>query len=577
MEWRDARRPLPIPRNGRTRRPGRTTLGTVGVALLALAATWVGLGTAPPASAVTPTAGPRSSAPPPSYQLSLGDSLTAGWGASAPALDYANQLVGRESVLFPGLRLENLACPGETTTTMLRGGGMCSYPQGSQALAAVAFLVAHPDQVRYITIDIGINNIDTCPGASTIDQACVASGIGHLDDDLPLIIGDLHRAAPDVPIVGADSYDPFLAGEPAAGTNDDPYSQLAGLSPGFSPASLVMVDSLNAAIALTYGFEGVRLVDIADAFQSQDAATTGTVAGVPVPQNVADICAWLHMCDSSGLTIHLNDAGESVFADQFGQAVDQAVTTGGDGTWLADAGGGVHPLGDAPFFGDLSSRLDAPIVSLASTGDQRGYWLVAADGGVFSFGDAHFDGSTGVDHLDRPVVGMASTPDGHGYWLVAADGGIFSFGDAHFYGSTGGEHLDRPVVGMAPTPDGHGYWLVAADGGIFSFGDAHFYGSTGGEHLDRPVVGMAPTPGGRGYWLVAADGGVFSFGDAGFFGSTGGLHLVDPVVAMIVDRAGTGYSLAAADGGLFTFGGAPFDGSLGGSPPAAPVVALAGS
>jgi hypothetical protein len=55
----------------------------------------------------------------------------------------------------------------------------------------------------------------------------------------------------------------------------------------------------------------------------------------------------------------------------------------------------------------------------------------------------------GATRLNQPIVGMASSPTGQGYWLVAADGGIFSFGDAHFYGSTGSLHLNRPIVGMS--------------------------------------------------------------------------------------------------------------------------------
>jgi hypothetical protein len=162
----------------------------------------------------------------------------------------------------------------------------------------------------------------------------------------------------------------------------------------------------------------------------------------------------------------------------------------------------------------------------------QGYWMAATDGGVFTFGTAQFYGSMGGTRLNRPIVGMASTPDGRGYWLVASDGGIFTFGDANFYGSTGALVLNKPVVGMASTPDGRGYWLVASDGGIFTFGDANFYGSTGALVLNKPVVGMASTPDGRGYWLAAADGGIFNFGTAFFRGSSGNLALNAPVVAM---------------------------------------------
>ena len=223
------------------------------------------------------------------------------------------------------------------------------------------------------------------------------------------------------------------------------------------------------------------------------------------------------------------------------------------GYWSAQPDGTVTASGGAPQFGGLSSgtKLNKPIVGMASTPDGGGYWLVASDGGIFSFGDAQFYGSTGALKLNKPIVGMASTPDGGGYWLVASDGGIFSFGDAQFYGSTGALKLNKPIVGMASTPDGGGYWLVASDGGIFSFGDAQFYGSTGALKLNKPIVGMASTPDGGGYWLVASDGGIFSYGDAQFYGSLGSTNNDAPAIGMITN--GIGYGIALSDGSVTSF------------------------
>ena len=250
-----------------------------------------------------------------------------------------------------------------------------------------------------------------------------------------------------------------------------------------------------------------------------------------------------------------------------GSANPPTVTLVGQGTegyYIASADGEVDAFGDAQDFGDpIGDHLKAPIVSIASTGDDGGYWLVASDGGIFSYGDAAFYGSTGGLQLNKPIVGMAPTPDDGGYWLVASDGGIFAFGDAPFYGSTGAIHLNKPIVGMATTPDGDGYWLVASDGGIFAFGDAPFYGSTGAIHLNKPIVGMATTPEGGGYWLVASDGGIFAFGDAPFYGSTGAIRLNSPIVGMTATPDGGGYWMVAQDGGIFAFGDAPFQGSDG--------------
>jgi Tol biopolymer transport system component len=239
------------------------------------------------------------------------------------------------------------------------------------------------------------------------------------------------------------------------------------------------------------------------------------------------------------------------------------------------ADGGIFSF-DQQFYGSAgATKLNRPIVGMASTPSNQGYWLVASDGGVFSYGDAGFHGSTGNIRLNSPIVGIAGTPSGKGYWFVAADGGIFSFGDAGFHGSMGGKPLNRPIVGMAATKTGKGYWLVASDGGIFSFGDAEFFGSTGNIKLNKPIVGMDRSNGGKGYRFVASDGGIFSFGDAKFVGSAGDIKLNKPIVGMARTRVGEGYWLVASDGGIFSFGDAKFFGSTGDLKLNSPIVGMA--
>jgi lysophospholipase L1-like esterase len=509
------------------------------------------------AVAVAPTAGaatPRTT--PTYYQLSLGDSLAAGTGASVPANDYVNLVAAHEAAAFPGLTVENLACGGATTTTMLGGGGACTYSDGTQLAQAEAFLTANPGQVPFITIDIGANNVDGCLTGSSIDVSCISSGLSAVQTELPQIIAGLEKAAPGVPIFGMDYYNPFLAEWVLGGA--------AG--PGLAVQSATLSTLFNGSLTQIYGAGGAIPVDVQGVFVTQDFALTGSYNGATVPQNVSRTCAWTHMCDNSGLTIHANDVGHAMIAGAFDRAIDRQRRGGGGGTWFTNAG---------PFGSEAGRPLNQPIVAMAATNDAKGYWLVGADGGVFTFGDAGFYGSTGGLVLDKPIVGIVPTTDDQGYWLVASDGGVFAFGDAAFLGSMGGRSLNAPVVGMVQTGSNLGYWLVASDGGVFSFGDAAFLGSTGGSRLNKPVVGMAATVDGNGYWLVAADGGVFSFGDALFHGSTGQLILNRPIIGMAVAPNGYGYTLGASDGGAFAFGSAVFNGSLGQDPPAAPVVAIA--
>ncbi len=207
-----------------------------------------------------------------------------------------------------------------------------------------------------------------------------------------------------------------------------------------------------------------------------------------------------------------------------------AYTPDRQGYWLAQANGGVIPVGDAPEVGNLRSlTLRSPIVGAAATRDRTGLYLVAADGGVFALGSAPFKGSLGGAHLNKPIVATSLDADGSGYLLVASDGGVFTF-DATFRGSLGATRLDEPIVGMAVAPDG-GYILAASDGGAFTFGPA-FAGSLGGVHLDAPVVGIALDPDGTGYWMAGADGGVFSF-DAQFFGSVADILLQSPIIGIV--------------------------------------------
>jgi hypothetical protein len=94
-------------------------------------------------------------------------------------------------------------------------------------------------------------------------------------------------------------------------------------------------------------------------------------------------------------------------------------------------------------------HLNAPVVGIAVTSDGNGYWLAGADGGVFSFGSATFGGSMVNTALVKPVVGIARNARGTGYWLASADGGVFAFGGAPFLGSLGGRDLNRPVFAIS--------------------------------------------------------------------------------------------------------------------------------
>lgn len=206
---------------------------------------------------------------------------------------------------------------------------------------------------------------------------------------------------------------------------------------------------------------------------------------------------------------------------------------------------------------DQPRKLNAPIVSVASTSDGAGYWLFAADGGVFTGGNAHYYGSMGGKHLNKPIVDAKALPNDHGYILFASDGGTFTFGDAHFHGS-GISIKHGGITGGMLDSTGNGYWLVGHDGGVFTFGDAPYLGSMGGKPIAGSIVSAESTRTGFGYYLFGSDGGVFSFGNASYAGSAADNKLRAPVIGASSVNTDNGYVMLASDGGTFTFGAAPF-------------------
>ena len=318
-------------------RPGALT------ALLAAGLLLAGLATAStaPAPAQAPVSvsaaarsaaiqGPSGRHGRPVYYVALGDSLAQGVQPATPPLPpgialgqsietnagYANDLYAHYQRAFGGaLTLVKLGCPGETSTSMLTGSGSpCTYRQGSQLAAALAFVAAHRSQVALITVDIGANDIDGCATATSISQSCVTTGLGTVARNLPLILGALRRAAGRATVIaGMNLYDPFLA---------DYLTGAAGQQ--LATESVALAQSLNRLLGRGYHAFGVRTADVQDAFSTTDFAATVPLPGVgPVPLNVARICQWTWMCAPApvGPNIHANATGYRRIAAAFERAI----------------------------------------------------------------------------------------------------------------------------------------------------------------------------------------------------------------------------------------------------------------
>ena len=248
----------------------------------------------------------------PLYYLSVGDSLSAGVQPIGDPANmyrtnegYADQLYATAKTWYPNLNLVKLGCPGETTGTMIEGG-ICDYDHGSQLDEAVAFLHAHRQFVAFVTIDIGVNDFPC-----QTDLSCVPAGVASIQANLPTILAALREAAgPEVPIVGATSYDPFL-GAWLTGPEGRAFAELTVF------AAIV---PLNQMLTGIYGAAGMPVADVEGAFSTTDFTTMVPLAPFgDVPLNVVRICQWTWICvpPPLGPNNHANAAGYQAMAQAF--------------------------------------------------------------------------------------------------------------------------------------------------------------------------------------------------------------------------------------------------------------------
>jgi lysophospholipase L1-like esterase len=267
------------------------------------------------------TGGPAVAADPvvenpaePTYYLALGDSIAAGWEPIGDPernymtrMSYPNQLWLMARATHPNLELVNLSCPGENTETIAQVSQYCDYEQGSQLAEALAFIEEHGDQLAFITIDIGFNDFPCSD-----DLSCVFPGIENIAERLPPILATLKEAAPDVPIVGMNVYDPFvtfwLTGE----------EELA-------KQSVWALKLINETLEDAYADAGMSVADVESAFAIDDWETMVPMAGFgEVPLNVALVCerSWMCFPPPLGPDRHPNVLGSRVIAEAFADELD---------------------------------------------------------------------------------------------------------------------------------------------------------------------------------------------------------------------------------------------------------------
>jgi lysophospholipase L1-like esterase len=208
----------------------------------------------------TPVAGhpPVAGVP---WFLTIGDSVTFGYTRDprlagtnpswAPRLERLLAAEGRP------WRLYDTACSGESTVTYAaRCPGRRQVPflaHESQRSAALSAIAAHRADLRLIVVELGSNDLLHAFSAR-LDTTVVT-----LSTNLTGIVDELRAAAPGVPLVLADIYDPFAAGAPQT------EQLLSGIDYGLAAlASRLGAGFADIHAAINHPADGTPLCNLVD-------------------------------------------------------------------------------------------------------------------------------------------------------------------------------------------------------------------------------------------------------------------------------------------------------------------------
>lgn len=262
----------------------------------------------------------------PHYYLALGDSLSTGFqprpsGAGGEThAGYVNDIDADEKAAVKHLRLVDLGCPGDTTTSFSTGIGntalasrfRCDRSRGSQLGAAVAFLKAHQGagEVSLLTLDIGINDLNRC-GKLVAPVGCLKSGEHAIARNMPRILHALVAAATKRTVfVQMTLYDTYLgSGRPRS-------------SSPLQTAFLQATREANSTIEADDSAVGFRIANVAGAYEVYNT-TKSTWHDGSVPENLARACALTWACSPwpIGHNIHPNSHGYRVIAQAFERVI----------------------------------------------------------------------------------------------------------------------------------------------------------------------------------------------------------------------------------------------------------------
>jgi len=267
--------------------------------------------------------------------LALGDSLASGYqpidGVMPPPVD---STTGFRDLGYPGsypadlatsrgLKLFDLACPGETTISMLGTPALTTcaalykleFSEHSQLTAAETFLARHPGQVSLVTIDIGANDVDACISATKVNLTCMATSdvtaVKNLGTILSAVTMAVHRYDPSARVAGMNYFDAFLGLAFSPGGS-------AGTSA--ATASVAATNAFNIQLSATFHHFGVAVANVASAFHLDAVLPASKFDGKTLPADVVATCQLTWMCPVGAghrANIHPNATGYRTIASAF--------------------------------------------------------------------------------------------------------------------------------------------------------------------------------------------------------------------------------------------------------------------
>ncbi len=266
------------------------------------------------------------------YLVALGDSYSVGYqpgkGTGPGFNDYAAKQLG--------LTLANFGCGGATTSSILNQvgcpaaarakAGVQVYDNETQVAAAVAFIKAHKNQVKLITVSIGGNDVTAC-AKDTNPIPCVSAAAGSIKTDVTSLASQLRSAAGSGTTMIGTTYPDVILGswvypsQPA----DQARKDLAALS------VTAFKSLINPTLASAYESAQGELVDVTQGTGAYgpmtDTTDVPTFGTLPTP--VARVCQLTWFCTKGD--IHADDAGYTL--------IGQMVTAAAKAKAGSDAGG----------------------------------------------------------------------------------------------------------------------------------------------------------------------------------------------------------------------------------------------